>query len=97
LIPNLTGQSQKLCVKDQLLKYQLDPTVNEVGTFILQKVCSVVNNQTIVTLRYKQLSLYLTGQSQELCVKNQLKFQLDPTVNEVGTFILQKVFSAEKK
>jgi len=30
-----TGQSQELCVKDRQLKYQLDPTVNEVGTFIL--------------------------------------------------------------
>jgi len=40
-IQDRTGQSQKLCVKDQLLKYQLDPTVNEVVTFILQKVCSV--------------------------------------------------------
>jgi len=37
----LTGQSQELCVKDQLLKYHLDPTVNEVGTFILRKVWCV--------------------------------------------------------
>jgi len=50
-IKDPTGQSQKLCVKDQLLNYQLDPTVNEVVTFILRNVCSVVNNQTIVTLR----------------------------------------------
>jgi len=39
-----TGQRQELCVKNQLLKYQLDPMVNEVGSFILRKVCSVVNN-----------------------------------------------------
>jgi len=51
LIQDQTGQSQKLRVKDPLLKYQLDPTVNEAGTFILRKVCSVVNNQTTVTLR----------------------------------------------
>jgi len=41
LIQDPTSQSQDLCVKDQLLQFQLDPTVNEVGTFILQKVCSV--------------------------------------------------------
>jgi len=51
LLQDRPVQSQKLCVKDQLLTYQLDPTVNEVVTFILQKVCSVVNNQTTVTLR----------------------------------------------
>ena len=39
-IQDPTGQSQELCVKDQLLKFQLDPTVNEVETFILRKVCS---------------------------------------------------------
>jgi len=50
-IQDPTGQSHEICVKDQLLKYQLDPTVNEVGTFILRKMCSVVNNQTIVTLQ----------------------------------------------
>ena len=33
-----------------MLKYQLDPTVNEVVTLILRKVYSIVNNQTIVTL-----------------------------------------------
>jgi len=49
-IQDWTGQIRKLCVKDQLLKYQLDPTVNEVVNFILQKECSVVNNQTTVTL-----------------------------------------------
>ena len=36
-----TGQSQEICVKDQRLKFQLDPMVNEVGTFILRKVCSL--------------------------------------------------------
>jgi len=41
LIQDPTSQDQELCVKDQLLKFQLDPTVNIVGTFILQKVCSV--------------------------------------------------------
>jgi len=51
MIQDRTGQSQKLCVKDQLLKYQLDPTVNEVVTFILRKVCSVVNNTNLVTLQ----------------------------------------------
>jgi len=51
LIQDRTDQSQKLCVKDQLLKYQLDPTINEVVTFILRKVCIVVNNQTTMTLR----------------------------------------------
>jgi len=40
-IQDPTGQSQEPCVKDQLLKFQLDPTINEVGTFILRKVCSV--------------------------------------------------------
>jgi len=40
-IQDPTGQIQELCVKDQQLKFQLDPTVNEVGTFILQKVCNV--------------------------------------------------------
>jgi len=50
-IQDRTGQSQKLCVKDQLFKYQLDPAVNEVVNFILWKECSVVNNQTTVTLR----------------------------------------------
>jgi len=51
LIQDRTGQSKELGVKDRLLKYQLDPTVKKVGTFILRKVCSVVNNQTTVTLR----------------------------------------------
>ena len=41
LIHDLTSQSQELCVKDPLLNSRLDPTINEVGTFILQKVCSV--------------------------------------------------------
>jgi len=41
---------QEICVKDHQLKYQLNPMVNEVGTFILRKLCSVVNNQTTVTL-----------------------------------------------
>ena len=41
LIKDLTGQSQELCVKDQLLKSQLNPTVKVVEIFILQKVCSV--------------------------------------------------------
>jgi len=50
-IQDRSGQSQELCVKDQLLKYKLDPTINAIGTFILRKVCSVVNNQTTVTLR----------------------------------------------
>jgi len=36
-----TVQSQELCVKDQLLKFQLNPTVNEVLTFILRKVYNV--------------------------------------------------------
>jgi len=36
-----TGQSQELCVKDKLLKFQLDRTVKEIGTFILRKMCSV--------------------------------------------------------
>jgi len=27
MIQDWTSQSQKLCVKDQLLKYQLDPTI----------------------------------------------------------------------
>jgi len=36
-----TIKSQALCVKDQLLKFQLDPTVNVVEIFILRKVCSV--------------------------------------------------------
>jgi len=36
-----TVQSQELCVKDTLLKFQLDPTVNVVEIFILRKVCSV--------------------------------------------------------
>jgi len=47
-IQDRTVQSQKLCVKDKLLKYHHDPTVNEVVTFILR---SAVNNQTTVTLR----------------------------------------------
>ena len=40
LIQDSTSQSQELCVKDQLLTFWLDPTVNEVRTFILRKVCS---------------------------------------------------------
>jgi len=40
-IKDRTGESQELFVKDQLLKYQLDPTANVVEIFILQKVCSV--------------------------------------------------------
>jgi len=28
-------------IRINLLKFQLDPTINEVGTFILRKVCSV--------------------------------------------------------
>jgi len=40
-IQDPTGQSLELCVKDQLLKFSLDPIVNEVETFILRKVCSV--------------------------------------------------------
>jgi len=40
-IQDPTGQSQELCVKDQLLKFRLNPTVKEVVTFILRKVCSV--------------------------------------------------------
>jgi len=39
-IQDPTYQSQQLCVKDSLLKFQIDPTVNEVGTFILRNVCS---------------------------------------------------------
>jgi len=41
LIQDPTDQNLELCVKDQLLKFPLDPTVNEVETFILRKVCSV--------------------------------------------------------
>jgi len=51
MIKHRTSQSQNLCVKDQLLKYQLDPTVNEVEIFILRKVWSAVNNTNSVTLR----------------------------------------------
>jgi len=51
MIQDWTSQSQKLCVKDLLLKYQLNPTVNEVVTFILRKVCSAINNKNSVTLR----------------------------------------------
>jgi len=40
MIQDRTGQNQKLCVKDQLLKFQLDPTVNIVEIFILRKVCN---------------------------------------------------------
>jgi len=40
-IQDLTSQSQELGVKDQLLQFQLDPTVNKVGTLILRKVYSV--------------------------------------------------------
>jgi len=40
LIKDPTGQSQELCLKDQLLKFQLNPTVNIVKIFILRKVCS---------------------------------------------------------
>jgi len=40
-IKDLTGESQELFVKDQLLKFQLDPTVNKLEIFILRKVCSV--------------------------------------------------------
>jgi len=40
-IKDSTGQSQELCVKDQLLKFQLDPTVNIVEIFRLRNVCSV--------------------------------------------------------
>jgi len=40
LIKDPTGQNQEFCVKDQQLKYQLDPTVNAVEIFILRKVCN---------------------------------------------------------
>jgi len=40
-IQDLTGKSQELGVKHPLLKFQLDPTVNKVGIFILRKVYSV--------------------------------------------------------
>jgi len=43
-IQDPTGQSQKLFVKDQVLKFQLKPTVNEVETFLLRKVFSVEKN-----------------------------------------------------
>jgi len=35
LIQDPTSQSQELCVKNQLLKFQIDPTVKEVVTFTL--------------------------------------------------------------
>jgi len=41
LLQYSTYQSQELCVKDPLLKFHLDPTVNEVETLILRNVCSV--------------------------------------------------------
>jgi len=41
MIPDPTGQSQELGVKDQLLIFQLDLTVNEVETFSLRKVSNV--------------------------------------------------------
>jgi len=37
-IKDPTGESQELCVKDQLLNFLLDPTVNVVEIFILRKV-----------------------------------------------------------
>ena len=40
-IKDPTSQSQEFCFKDQLLKFQLDPTVNSIGIFILRKVCNV--------------------------------------------------------
>ena len=40
-IQDSTDQSQQICVKNQLLKFLLNPTVHEVVTFILWKVCSV--------------------------------------------------------
>jgi len=36
-IKDPTDQSQELCVKDQLLKFQLDPTVNIVGISFYKK------------------------------------------------------------
>jgi len=39
-IKDPTSQSQDLCVKDQLLKFQYDPIVNLVEIIILRKVCS---------------------------------------------------------
>jgi len=41
LIQDLTSQSQELRVKDHLLKFQIDTTVNEIRTFILRKVRNV--------------------------------------------------------
>jgi len=38
MIQDPTGQSQELGVKDQLLKFQLDQTVNELGKSILLKL-----------------------------------------------------------
>jgi len=52
LIQDPTGQSQQLCVKDQQLKYQLDPTVNEVETFILRKVCSVEKKSSATSIKH---------------------------------------------
>ena len=40
LIQDPTSQSQELCVKDKLLNFQLDPTVNEVEIAIYEK-CAV--------------------------------------------------------
>jgi len=38
LIQDPTSRSQELGVSDQLLKFQLDPTVNELGKSILLKL-----------------------------------------------------------
>ena len=51
-IQDPTGQSQELCVKDQLLKYQLDPTVNIVETFILWNVCSVEKKNCATSIKH---------------------------------------------
>ena len=51
-IQDLTSQSQELCVKDQLLKFQLDPTVNEVGTFILRKVYNVEKKSSATSIKH---------------------------------------------
>jgi len=40
-IKDPTSQSQELCVKDQFLQFQLNPTVNVVEIFTLRKVCIV--------------------------------------------------------
>jgi len=51
LIKDPTGQSEELCLEDQLLKFQLNPTVNVVKIFILEK-CAVQKKSSGTSVKH---------------------------------------------